>query len=523
MGQKIKITVAGSIIPEDKVFHLSGKNYISFRELVKALEGTDEGTVFWNPPEAKFIVKDRVSGKLQTITVNTNGLNDIAPAKRNGIDVVFHKSMNMIAIRDMAKLAGIEKYLDWYNEGTDQHVNLVDPSMFTTPVKATLADAGGISKNMPQNIFQVIYACPPELNRNTMAGKIPNMYGGYNFTVTDALNWLIQTGGNINIVMQTRITEDATKAANGQYRILRAFIDAHSILADMGYKINMPGFYVGSTEKNPGSAKAIYNLVEARLSGNGKPDNMLAGIYYGKEDPPNISGKLAPTTADIQTADFIHGKGKKLLWIPYIHQRYDDSLNNLLTFATNSKGTDGRQMFDIVIVQPGSFYFKEKAGNIEKILAAILAIEKTQQGNTANNTRKNVTLCGIEFEYDMGLITGRKDAGTPMNPNEKKDAFKEYLKRITPYIGSMPIGIYSGGPNEQGYNNLSKNANFHNNGNHVPFFEGMGNNDLLYNGLAYSGFWTYTKAKQYVGNLIYDINDYLFRGIMRANLRTFLN
>jgi hypothetical protein len=86
----------------------------------------------------------------------------------------------------------------------------------------------------------------------------------------------------------------------------------------------------------------------------------------------------------------------------------------------------------------------------------------------------------------------------------------------------MPdIGIYSGGPNEQGYNNIMGNQNTHNNGNHIPFFDNMGEDSRYSSGVHYSDFPNFMGSEPYPGNLIYDINNFLFRGIWNESLTSF--
>jgi hypothetical protein len=176
-----------------------------------------------------------------------------------------------------------------------------------------------------------------------------------------------------------------------------------------------------------------------------------------------------------------------------------------------------------VIIQPGSFYVAAKAGNIDKILDALNKIYTAKDELTT-------TQIGIEIEFDMGLVTGRNDAGKPMTPREKITAAREYLLKINPEylaseypnIGAIPIGIYSGGPNEQGYNNINVNNNVLNNGNHIAHFGVEGIDDTRGNGMKFSDFYKYTGEDPYFGNLIYDINNFLFRGPMSADLKKFL-
>ena len=74
-----------------------------------------------------------------------------------------------------------------------------------------------------------------------------------------------------------------------------------------------------------------------------------------------------------------------------------------------------------------------------------------------------------------------------------------YIDEIIPRIGEIPIGIYSGGPNEQGYNNIELNCNTHNNKNHLPYIPKV------------TGFKTGSSYSElYEGNLIYEMNSIIF-------------
>ncbi len=92
-----------------------------------------------------------------------------------------------------------------------------------------------------------------------------------------------------------------------------------------------------------------------------------------------------------------------------------------------------------------------------------------------------------------------------------------YLEYVKPLMGTdIPVGIYSGGPNEQGYSNIYTNQNLHNTGNHrvqdsKQEYSFM--NKMPYNEFPYA----------YNGNLIYDINNYLFgrEPILSSELKNF--
>jgi hypothetical protein len=155
--------------------------------------------------------------------------------------------------------------------------------------------------------------------------------------------------------------------------------------------------------------------------------------------------------------------------------------------------------FDKVILQPGLYYnvgsyyeSYEKApdnahwlADNEKWRDIFELIEQDNSGKF-----------GVELEFDLGLLTGRSDRSPALSPADKQSAFIDYIDKIIPRLGEKPIGIYSGGPNEQGYNNIYRNSNLHNNQNHAPTIAGFST------GANYSDL--------YNGNLIYEINGILF-------------
>jgi len=124
--------------------------------------------------------------------------------------------------------------------------------------------------------------------------------------------------------------------------------------------------------------------------------------------------------------------------------------------------------------------------------------------NIANkNNDKEHTKVGMQIEFDMGLVTGRNDASNTATFLQKRQFFEAYLKKVeTLKANGIPISVYSGGSNEQGYGNIYGNDNTHNNGNNMTY-------DQSPSGTRYSDFPdAYTG-----GNLIYDINDYIYNGV----------
>ncbi|MBQ7109104.1 MAG: DUF4855 domain-containing protein [Clostridia bacterium] len=392
------------------------------------------------------------------------------------------------------------------------HTNNYNKKVVNEFVRFTVASHGGMKQGDP-NVYQVIYTAPitdnPAINntrdmntqyKDPMHSDV-NMYDNYQFTIFDAMTWLIQTGGRGNFVLQTRATENWYEAARVQNEIVRSFVYAHSLMQDAGVidRNTKPKLYIGSTEKNGSSAEWIYKSIANQEWIKDK--DIIAGIYYGCEDVINYDNE-EELELKWSVADYVHKEDKEIIWMPYFSD--DKQLAEIENYIVEAR--NGRALFDKIIIQPGAFYGKSSE-NIEKIMGVV----KSYSGEGSS---KRV---GLEMEFDMGLVTGRKDNN--MDVFNKRTILQEYLDNLYKLKGmDVPIGVYSGGPNEQGYRDIWNNINTHNSGNHIPYWEGIDESAYAtrvhYNHFpnAYQG-----------GNLIYDINNYIYNGIMNDNLKKWLD
>lgn len=244
-----------------------------------------------------------------------------------------------------------------------------------------------------------------------------------------------------------------------------------------------PQLFIGSLETSGTSATDIYNDV---MSTGWLQENtdIIGGIYYGHEDAKGIEDMRL-------VSDFIHSRGKELIWIPY----YTGDLD-VLTDKIDNVDSYNNPLFDVAVVQSNSFY----GASVDKI-EAIFGWVSENNGRLANGTR-----IGLEMEYDMGLVTGRKD--DPNTALQKRQILNAYLAKLDALQAmGTPIIVYSGGPNEQGYNDIRFNRNTHNSGNHIPYWEGIDESAYAY-GVHYSDF-----PDRYLdSNPIYDLNDYIYNG-----------
>ncbi len=369
---------------------------------------------------------------------------------------------------------------------------------------------GGMKHGNP-NVYQVIYTAPitkdkaitnsrdMNVGSHEFIHSDMNMYDNYQFTIFDAINWMIQTGGSGNFVLQTRSTENSGVSALNQRDVLGKFIDAHTFLKDANLIEEgiYPKFFIGSTEQNAVTAETIYDIVT-------EPDwvkensHFIGGIYFGREDVVD-EGQDNTLENMKHISELMHGKGKSVLCIPY----YDsyEKLEKIQAYARKSF-LDGRPLIDTIIIQPGAFYGKD-VKNINDVKDVV---------SKFNNDPYVLTRVGIEMEFDMGLVTGRKD--DRMGIYDKRRILQEYLNSL-PELKEMnvPIGVYSGGPNEQGYRNIWNNTNTHNSGNHIPYWDGIDESAYV-TGVHYNHFPNAYQG----GNLIYDINNYIYNDVWKDSL-----
>ena len=414
-------------------------------------------------------------------------------------------SLSIAEVINMSKSSNIEDVLEAQDYLAYLYVN--NKNTCKSYIQAYVNDQGGMKTNIRQNdIYQIIYSCPPNYTRNGLNPDTEgNMYDNYTYTVFDALTWLIQTEGKINFVLQTRITEIPNEAYIEMVKVIRAFGCAYNYMNNANYNITSPKFYIGSTGNSSGTITSIYQSVISSLTTNEKA--MIGGVYFGSENPPysddsyqDIVNAFTNNVLPILNSNNPHS-GLKAVWIPFIHPEnvhpLADQFEYLNLFKTNSPSNK-----IVVAIQPGTFYYN------------VSESEANQRMNKIYDSRGQNT--GFELEFDMGLLTGRRDGVDDktgkytLTAFKKAELLKQYFSELnnTYFDNNYPIAIYSGGPNEHGYRNISQNLNLHNNGNHIPYHLGSINNKWQhkepYNSTIFQ--------KHYSGNLIYDINSYIFNG-----------
>lgn len=470
---------------------------------------------------------------------------------------IFGESDNMEFLDTVTNLA--------YNEGEEkkEEKSQEKPSEYLKPLGCTvdeldrnpevlnkyIEDLGGINTSNrpgsdtnpdskpPINTFQILYGAyklesDDKDKKDTTASVQNDRYDNYKFGVMDAMDWLIQTGGDVNFVLQLRDIQEIPMAsdkpdtwkmkdeiANWQVYIINTFLEAAEILNNSGTKVSIPKFYLGAAEKNP---KTLINLddrpgiYEQVLSKLGSNKYVVAGAYFGEDNykltDDNIEDGV-PIAKSISEA--IHENyGGQMLWIPFFDIGHEDDKGNFIPgdenvdkyFEKAMAAADEthvcmwgeRPIFDTIILQPGYFFYENGKGLGRNDLPVL--------ANKINiwNASMPATKIGMELEFDMGVVTGRDDKNYSVRNTEKKERLPDYLKAAELLAPGTPIGIYSGGPNEQGYADPTHNENTHNTNNHIV--QDSNRDKAVGNHKKYSKF-----PNSYNGNFIYELSDYIYR------------
>jgi hypothetical protein len=113
------------------MFNVNNRNYAGLREMVYALEDTNEEEDKLRPLSAQRVIWDEVS-RVATVRVTDRQTGNLVSkdyiiaqaSEDNGFLVIDNRIV--IGVRELARLANVESYLDWYNAGYVQYVSLND-------------------------------------------------------------------------------------------------------------------------------------------------------------------------------------------------------------------------------------------------------------------------------------------------------------------------------------------------------------------------------------------------------------
>ena len=293
--------------------------------------------------------------------------------------------------------------------------------------------------------------------------------------------------------------------------------------------------------------------------------SLVEGFYYGKEDPGAIYNNDNPqSVTSLYTTMLIsswisHDRGGYTVWSPYITpdtrpeyaaDRTSLAMKNIGYVATttyvDSKGVT-QNLMDIILIQPG-YYYSEIGGrteeelleNLDEVYQSVLYQRVISYDKTTGTYKEEINpysgnsgvspfgppRIGIQFEFDMGLFSGRYDGGKGTLPDDKRRRFAEYINRYYGLgLGAVdgnrkPFGMYAGGPNEMNLNNpYGKNTNVAgSNFKGGPYFvQGDESTNKKFKNLSYDEY------NGYNGNVIYDIINGLVNNNWKPELLDFLN
>lgn len=301
---------------------------------------------------------------------------------------------------------------------------------------------------------------------------------------------------------------------------------------------------------------AVESIYDNVLSDSSISDNDITGLYYGRKEASPIYDSADKYNLNYrnmsQVSDFIHGKGKKLIWIPYAGD--EDSWNNIGEIVNTGKScyAPNNDIFDYAMIQPGLFYsnytgslddiknynvnlsygsngYNFSKYKVKELYLSTLKNAMLNHGAIIGGKKKTNTDISFELEYDISLVTGREH-GDRVFPKQKADNFNityDYYKDLI-YTYGKSYGIYPGGPNELDYtydnitnqksiNGLYGNINRHNIVNHLSALSINSSNDPG-NSKSYVEFYDLFLEDQICetrdfGGLLY----YITRGVLHNN------
>ena len=452
----------------------------------------------------------------------------------------------------------------------------------------------GVSEYDPNNPYILIYTSDnPERYNDAENDYIT----GCQYSAADIAELLKLTGGNVNIVLSVRdldykmnvpdpvsgiIAEDwqaqgaeiDAKLKEDYNKIISMFVEA------AGETGVIPQFFLGSPHLTtaPNGSDQVYTgfidqygeTVRKLLNeiSYGGDTSMVAGIYFGKEDPVPLRNDVGNGIGDFtyylfeKVSRTTHSMGKSLLWIPYFTN--DTEFSNVAYISNYGYYTDEtgnrRSYIDVLLLQPGYFYseigaYQDEAyfdKKMQDIFYSVLYQRGIVNGQEVRGETPDdfisTTRIGVQIEYDMSLITGRfsptHDISRDQNSLQKRLRFAEYINRYYPLVtgavdgNKKPFGLHIGGPNEADFSHPNgPNTRFHGS-NHLTYYTSI-DKAADYNriidpemreesgyGVRYNEFYG---APAYSGNLIMDImkgwlyDDWGYNAAGESPLLDFLN
>ncbi len=443
----------------------------------------------------------------------------------------------------------------------------------------------GVSEYDPNNPYILIYTSDkPERYNDAENDYIT----GCQYSAADIAELLKLTGGNVNIVLSVRDLDydmdkgdAASQAANIDPKLVADYNQIISMFVEAAGETGViPQFFLGSPHLDtiPGSTNELYTDIINKYGDTvkkllndisyGGDTSMVAGIYFGKEDPVPLRNDVGNGTGDFayylfeKVSRTTHSMGKSLLWIPYFTN--DTEFSNVAYISNYGYYTDEtgnrRSYIDVLLLQPGYFYseigaYQDEAyfdKKMQDIFYSVLYQRGIVNGQEVRGETPDdfisTTRIGVQIEYDMGLITGRlnKDGDVTRHQSslQKRLRFAEYINRYYPLVtgavdgNKKPFGLHIGGPNEADFSNpYGPNRRVHGT-NHPAYYTSIdkaADYDRIIdpeiikesgNGVRYNEFYG---APAYSGNLIMDImkgwlyDDWGYNAAGESPLLDFLN
>ncbi len=263
--------------------------------------------------------------------------------------------------------------------------------------------------------------------------------------------------------------------------------------------------------------------------------SLIKGMYFGRETP-EIRENNSPERLCLQAvSDYVHSRGKKLLWVPFTLGK-PDSLSLIGNLANTGRYTDSKNkehdLFDIIAIQPGLYFAEINSSTTDQEFTQTIQDIKScvnnpktavySNGAIVNGEKVTNTKVTFQIEYDNSLITGRKGIdGTEAAITQKVWRFSTIVNEFKTFIydNRTPICIYSGGPNEQNYTyspGSNGNQYRHSNRNHITLWNN-GHMQKYSDFLGHAG----NAYDNYNGDIIYDITNGLVNNNWSAKIQNF--
>ena len=416
----------------------------------------------------------------------------------------------------------------------------------------------------PTNPFLMVYTSDKPFRYNDDANYYVN---GIQYSLTDIAELIKLSNGNINLVLSVReldfamnSNEVVSKLTDTYTTIIQYAIDA------AGEDGIVPQFFIGTphyktediavqntvfANEYASATRRIINNVKEKLSNANKINDidMLGGLYFGREDPNNLYNDTVNHKGDLMyqtmlaTSKLAHENEGSIVWIPFITSA--EEYTNVGMIANHATYLDAngiiQNLMDVVILQPGYFYPEIGAYQSEEYFAqkmqdiydSVLYQRVIMNGEeVGGKSIYSTTRIGVEFEADLGMLTGRafskegEYSYRDSNAETKIRNFSEYIRKYYDLVkgnvdgNQKPYAIYAGGPNEMDLSNPSgPNTRIHGK-NHPTYYANWGR-EYPGNGMAYNQFSAYG-GPSYGGNLMYDVLNGLINDDWSSSLLDFI-